>query len=678
MHKHATYRLLLLFAFLCSVHLVSAQSDRKPYIDSVLNSFGKLKGEKRIQTIAKFNRHANFHETPHERFKPYQLEAEKWEEKNPNPKLKNTLRLGRVNMLIAERNDAEAAGVLQEILRSGSAISREDSLSTYNFLLGIYIYVEAYSKAWEMQLNIERIYTHTPKNDPDFVQIETDKLSSQAIVLIRTKRYEEAKKAYKKYINHLLAGKIPEKNHLLAGAYNNWGLCYLETDVPDSAIFYFNKSIHYWKKRLDELDYVAPIDAAFLDLVNGNIGSAYNLQGNYEKALPLLKKDLKTSLSFNDPGSTINCYHELSASYIGLRRFSKAAELLDKASETIVDHPGPASRRRNLSLRVDLLEGLGKHKEALEMFKTLVAFNESMTVIKNEQRASVMQVIYEVEEKNHQLNQEKLKTAEAQSEAERQRAFKQNLVIAAACLFAVLIILSITAIQRRNRAKILREKNAEIEEQKAIIEQSLVEKETLLKEIHHRVKNNLQLISGILELQAVKFDDENIKVVMEEGQSRVRSMALIHQQLYQSEDLGQINFEEYLVKLVNDIVVAFNNENLKIETEINVNNLSFDVNVAVPLGLIINELVTNALKHGFEGRSEGKILISINQEENDEFLLLVHDNGNGLPKNFNADELNSLGLRLVRGLSRQLGGDYSFSNGNGTNFQIRFKNTEIN
>lgn len=677
MHKHAPYCFLLLLVFSCSVYMVSAQDDREPYIDSVLTSFDKLKGEKRIRTIAKFNRHANFHKIPHKRFKPYQLEAEEWEEKNPNPKLKNTLRLGRVNMLIAEEKSPEAAGVLQEILRSGSPISREDSLSTYNFLLGIYIEVEAYSKAWEIALSMEHVFNNAPRNAPDAIKNEADKLSSLAIVLVRTKRFDEGKRAYQRFIDHVTLSNLTDKNHLLAGAYNNMGLCYLETEVADSAILYFNKSLEYWSKRLNELENISSGEAAFVDLVNGNIGSAYNLQGKYEKAVPLLKKDLETSLSMNNRGASINCYHELAKSYLGLKRYTEAMDLLNKASEILAEYSSSIGQRRNYALRVDALEGMGNPQKALAMYRRLVSFDDSMDVIKDEQLASVMQVIYEVEEKNHQLNQEKLKTAKAESEADRQKAFKQNLIIAAACLIAVLVILSITAIQRRNRAKLLKEKNEEIEAQKAIIEQALVEKETLLKEIHHRVKNNLQLISGILELQAVKFDDENIKVVMEEGQSRVRSMALIHQQLYQSDDLGQINFEEYLIKLVNDIVVAFNNENLKIETEINVNQLSFDVNVAVPLGLIVNELVTNALKHGFEGRTSGKISISIQQQENDEFMLLVQDDGNGLPKDFNAEELNSLGLRLVRGLSRQLGGDYSFTNGKGTKFQIRFKNTEI-
>jgi len=232
-----------------------------------------------------------------------------------------------------------------------------------------------------------------------------------------------------------------------------------------------------------------------------------------------------------------------------------------------------------------------------------------------------------------------------------------------------------TSIELKKRIKNLAEGNKLIEYQKKIIEQSLVEKETLLKEIHHRVKNNLQLISGILELQAVKFDDKNVRTMMEEGQSRVRSMALIHQQLYQSDDLGKIDFWEYLNKLTNDIAIAFNNPEKEIEFKIKEKQFNLDINTAVPLGLIVNELITNAYKHAFKGRKKGCITIDLTSAKNEELKLWVIDDGIGLPKDFNSHNKSSLGLRLVQGLTRQIDGEYYYESNDGTQFEIQFKNT---
>lgn len=223
-------------------------------------------------------------------------------------------------------------------------------------------------------------------------------------------------------------------------------------------------------------------------------------------------------------------------------------------------------------------------------------------------------------------------------------------------MLIIVVILIVNLIQRRKRAENLSVKNKQIEQQKQIIEKSLHEKETLLKEIHHRVKNNLQLINGIFELQVTKSDDAKVKEIIEEGQNRVKTMGLIHQQLYQNEDLGTIDFQEYLDKLVNDIAIAYNKPGRKIEIEVYANKLSFDVNTSISLGLIINELVTNTFKHGVKGMISGKIFVGIKNLKEDEYELTVKDNGKGLSEGFNPHLHKSLGLRLVEGLSRQLDG----------------------
>ena len=199
----------------------------------------------------------------------------------------------------------------------------------------------------------------------------------------------------------------------------------------------------------------------------------------------------------------------------------------------------------------------------------------------------------------------------------------------------------------------------------------MVEKESLLKEIHHRVKNNLQIIANLLYLQSGKFEDENIKNVLEEGQGRVRSMALIHQKLYENEDLKSIPFGEYVLELVNEIKTSFGDQAAHVNIKVDAEETFFDVDSAVPLGLIINELTTNAFKYAFDGKNEGQFSVFLTKSES-EYELHISDNGKGIPDEIDIRKTRSLGLRLVRILSEQLEGVYEFESKDGLSFKLKF------
>ncbi|MEQ9232275.1 MAG: histidine kinase dimerization/phosphoacceptor domain -containing protein, partial [Cyclobacteriaceae bacterium] len=221
------------------------------------------------------------------------------------------------------------------------------------------------------------------------------------------------------------------------------------------------------------------------------------------------------------------------------------------------------------------------------------------------------------------------------------------------------------------RTEQLRLSNEQIEKDKALISKSLAERESLLKEIHHRVKNNLQIIASLLYLQSGKFEDEDYKKVLEEGQGRVRSMALIHQKLYENEDLKSIPFDEYLTELVTEIRASFGAEMKKVSININAENIQFDIDTAIPLGLIVNEMATNAFKYAFEGLASGSFSISIYREEN-MYNIKIQDDGKGIPEAVDLRKAKSLGLRLVRMLSQQLEGEFQFQTTNGTSFELKF------
>lgn len=214
--------------------------------------------------------------------------------------------------------------------------------------------------------------------------------------------------------------------------------------------------------------------------------------------------------------------------------------------------------------------------------------------------------------------------------------------------------------------------NEQVRRQNLVIEESLGQKEVLLKEIHHRVKNNLQLVSGLMQLQGAQSQDERIKEIMDEGQNRIRSMSLIHQQLYESENLDQIDFSKYVDTLVHDISSMLQSESKDIHISIDAPDFNLNIDTAVPLGLILNELILNAFKHAFKAQKSGEISVRL-IEENGQLELRVADNGKGLPEGFDLKASNSLGLKLVKGLSRQIGGRCSFENNEGTTAIITFK-----
>ena len=211
------------------------------------------------------------------------------------------------------------------------------------------------------------------------------------------------------------------------------------------------------------------------------------------------------------------------------------------------------------------------------------------------------------------------------------------------------------------------------------IKESLKEKEALLKEIHHRVKNNMQIISSLLSLQSRYIKDKESFGVFKESQNRVKSMAMIHERLYNSKGLSNIDFREYIENLVYDLFYSYGINQNFIKIQIDTDNISLNVDTAIPCGLIINELVTNSIKYAFPGeeckRKECKIYVKLHRN-NENFLLVVGDNGTGLPEDLDLEHSETLGLRLVRSLVDQIDGTIELHSNGKTEFKIIFNQIE--
>ncbi|MEP6489371.1 PAS domain S-box protein [Microcoleus vaginatus GB2-A3] len=207
----------------------------------------------------------------------------------------------------------------------------------------------------------------------------------------------------------------------------------------------------------------------------------------------------------------------------------------------------------------------------------------------------------------------------------------------------------------------------------ARIQAALREKEVLLKEIHHRVKNNMQIISSLLQLQAQYIEDEPTLALFEESQTRIHSMALIHEQLYQSENLDRIALSPYVENLVANLYQSFGCGNTPIQFNIKVDPIYLNIETAIPCGLIINELVSNSLKYAFVSSLYGEISIKFHEINNNQFHLTIQDNGCGFPADFDVENTETLGLRLVRMLAYQLEASIAIDSQRGTCYTLIFQ-----
>ena len=385
---------------------------------------------------------------------------------------------------------------------------------------------------------------------------------------------------------------------------------------------------------------------------------AYIYKGGYDERVEELLKML-----YNNPENKADSY-SLYAKYLGtLNTDSPKIQSIFEQFEV-----------SNLLEFCGKIENLGK--KALNPNDFFHVLNESSNTLAKhgffneslEYKNKCIQLTRKIYSQDLAQSLSSFKTKQAIKEKELEIAYvkeRSNLYIVIASLTAVLLLIVLAFLLRKQKqSKILAQKNRQIN-------QSLKEKELLVKEVHHRVKNNFQIIASLMELQIKEIKDGKALEFANDSMNRLKSMSLIHQKLYQKKD-ELINFEKYIRLLVNEVSLLYAS-NKKIDTHIYVNNLLFDIDTAVPLGLIINELLTNAYKYAFSEDFNGKLEISIDKIEKGSYKLVISDNGPGFNDDFNINNVESFGLKLVKRLVKQLQGDLRLLNDKGTSFQIVFK-----
>lgn len=220
-----------------------------------------------------------------------------------------------------------------------------------------------------------------------------------------------------------------------------------------------------------------------------------------------------------------------------------------------------------------------------------------------------------------------------------------------------------------------KELNLELEKEKRILaelDKSKKKLEVLLKEVHHRVKNNLQIISSLLRLQSMDIDDEKFKKAFEESQLRIQSISIIHEKLYKSETLSEINFKEYINSLFNELIKSMSFNASQIDINIYSEDIKLSIDTAIPLGIIINEIITNCFKYAFKNKKGEKLDINF-IKKGGKYTLTISDNGPGIPGNFNIETSTTLGMRLINNLTKQIDGSVKIENSGGLKYIIEFK-----
>ncbi|MDF1694657.1 MAG: histidine kinase dimerization/phosphoacceptor domain -containing protein [Saprospiraceae bacterium] len=333
----------------------------------------------------------------------------------------------------------------------------------------------------------------------------------------------------------------------------------------------------------------------------------------------------------------------------------------NKANELLLDDATFEEKQTYAWISKTIAEYYGKFREANEHLTTYFAMKDS---IEKEQKS---QLIHNLEAKYQKAEQEKeISKLSFENEKAEAQLTQKNILLLLGSIGVV--ILSFLVFQFYKLYQSNKRNKEQLASQNTIITKALDDKNTLLKEIHHRVKNNLQVISSLLSLQSRFIKDEETLDAIKAGKSRVQSMSLLHQNLYRDDNLKGVEMNQYFQNLVQNLFDTYNIEdNIQFTTAID--DLTLDIDTVVPMGLITNELISNALKHAFKGRDSGNIHLSLIEKENSLYLT-VKDDGIGLPDSELPVTYKSLGATLIQSFTEKLEGEIEIDNSNGSSITI--------
>jgi len=484
-----------------------------------------------------------------------------------------------------------------------------------------------------------------------------------------------------------LKGEQVVLNNSLANFYN-------QIEEYDKALAYYDKAFN------KALSLNAPANAG---IVLSNKGDLLLNIGKYQEALEVLLKAKKLKIKGKASVFSIaNSNQNIAAVLLQLKKYTEALDYINKAVEVYeqnrldnelifaytlqgtIYYETKAYQKaiekctlaKDLALQKHVLEGqekayacLAESYEALENYKAALRNYKDLQKVKdtifNEKN---IKEITQLEMQHAYDSEKKIQKLLVAAKEQENKAIIRNLILGLVALLFVLMLLYRMNILRKQTNEKLKEKNIKISETLAV-------NEVLVKETHHRVKNNLQIITSLLNMQSRFLADDKSKEIIKDSQNRIKSMALIHQKLYKEEHLTSVETSAYFTELINSLCYSYGVDASQILKDIKIESLLLDVDTAIPLGLILNELISNAFKHGID-KETGEFSLSF-LKVNDELQLIIKDNGVGIPSDVAWEESKSYGMKLVHTLSKKLDGTITYINNNGLEIHLIIRKFDI-
>lgn len=539
----------------------------------------------------------------------------------------------------------------------------DDSLIVFGMLSPAYMKLRNYNKAFEIQEILSRLKHRIPKDE------QWHYASNKSYIYLQLGLYNESTRELRKEFYEKQEASRKDTT-VLGNFYNDMGVHFNRANNLDSAVFYFTKA----KTLVDAKGKYDPNKTYydfFSGLIDGNIASALAKRKKYKEAIPPLKKDIYYSLKANNLLSAANSYNLIAECFLEIKEYDLARKYIDSCKPLIAEIQELPPTLSNMLVEAKYYKYTGNLNKAAEFYDKYIHFKDSITKTDNENKLINQQVSFELYQKEGLLTEKEKIIQKNKLMTEHQKTQRSYMLIGILVLAFIILLLVINAQMNKRRHSELNVKNKHIIQQKSAIENALKEKEFLIKEIHHRVKNNLQIISSMLSLQAETIDNEAAKEVLQESRLRINSMALIHQLLYSKNNMLSVSISDYLSTLLLQIEKSYSGTSSKVVTDLNCDSLNIDLDTAIPLGLIVNELVTNSFKHAFEKTNAGLISVSFTKNEAANiYTLSVRDNGKGFDPA--KQKTNSLGMELIQMLAEQLNGKMVFKNEHGTVAEISF------
>ncbi|MCI5056800.1 MAG: tetratricopeptide repeat protein [Flavobacteriales bacterium] len=454
-------------------------------------------------------------------------------------------------------------------------------------------------------------------------------------VYLKRQLYDKAKKSL---LSALTLGKELDDQTGLASTYNSLGALSDELGKHDESLKYFLQS----RQSAEAVNDKDQLPKAYI-----NMGRQYEILGDNTKAVESFEKAIEITTSVNDSSKVVTANLNLAGLLLKQNNIKKADNNLKEAERFMPSIPDSDYFKQYQKISQEYAR-LGRNDEAYTYLLKYSTTVDSLYTKNDIDKVAEIETKYQTEKKEKENLL--LRTEKAEQELATADANRQKWLFAIGLLGAI-IALGVFAFYYRKNKK-----------QKEVIE-------SLQKELHHRVKNNLSIIDTFIEVAKEEFSEERFVNKLQELQNRIDSINTVHLQLYQSDDITNVNVKKYIDTLCQNVQDSFDRPNVRINKNLN-DDISLNPSHSFPLGLIVNEFLTNSFKYAFDDK-EGNISITVIQKQSD-ILLSLSDDGKGLPKNFDIDSLESFGVRIMKLLTEQLEGSFDLKSDDGVTLQVQF------